>query len=167
MKATDIKDGASVTLLYSENVQGGNWGYLETTQDQSVTREAQTGMVWWDSNSEYATDPIKMKILEINSVKDPDKDEDPYTIDTPRGELTTAEQKSFIFSRPSSLHPEGVNAAFCDGHVQFLNQGIEPIIYAKLMAPDDNNVKVAGKKESMTQGGKSVLSGSISAEDLQ
>jgi prepilin-type N-terminal cleavage/methylation domain-containing protein/prepilin-type processing-associated H-X9-DG protein len=36
-------------------------------------------------------------------------------------------------SVPSSKHPGGVLAAFCDGHVQFVKDGISPWVYAQLL----------------------------------
>jgi prepilin-type processing-associated H-X9-DG protein len=39
-------------------------------------------------------------------------------------------------ARPSSFHTGGVNAAFCDGHVQFLDGQLDYKIYMQLMTPD-------------------------------
>lgn len=36
---------------------------------------------------------------------------------------------------PSSLHPGGVNAVYCDGHVGFLNADMDGGVYAKIMTP--------------------------------
>lgn len=36
---------------------------------------------------------------------------------------------------PSSLHPGGVNAAYCDGHVSFLNADINGRVYSSLLTP--------------------------------
>lgn len=37
--------------------------------------------------------------------------------------------------RPSSRHPGGVNATFCDGHQQFLHEEIDYLTYQHLMTP--------------------------------
>lgn len=41
------------------------------------------------------------------------------------------------YARPSSNHAHGVNAAYADGHVDFLSDAIEYRVYQQLMAPDD------------------------------
>lgn len=40
---------------------------------------------------------------------------------------------------PNSLHPGGVNMLYCDGHVQFLNEGLDHHSYIRLMSWDGNN----------------------------
>jgi prepilin-type N-terminal cleavage/methylation domain-containing protein/prepilin-type processing-associated H-X9-DG protein len=39
-------------------------------------------------------------------------------------------------SVPSSRHPGGVVATFCDGHTQFVGDGLSPWVYAQLMTSD-------------------------------
>jgi len=51
-------------------------------------------------------------------------------------------------SRPSSYHPGGVIASFCDGHQQFLKDSISPVVYHHLMTPDS---KVAGIQGSLSE----------------
>ena len=40
------------------------------------------------------------------------------------------------YARPASNHIGGVNAGFCDGHIQFIQQGIDYKVYQALMASD-------------------------------
>jgi len=44
-----------------------------------------------------------------------------------------------FFSQPSSNHPGGAVAAFCDGHTEFLKESLRASVYAQLMSWDDNN----------------------------
>ena len=37
------------------------------------------------------------------------------------------------YAYPNSAHSGGVNVAFCDGHVTFVRESVEPVIYAQLM----------------------------------
>ena len=53
------------------------------------------------------------------------------------------------YPRPSSYHPGGVIASFCDGHQQFLKDSISPVVYHHLMTPDSN---VAGIPGSLSEG---------------
>jgi len=41
-----------------------------------------------------------------------------------------------ILGLPSSTHPGGVMAAFCDGHVQFIRDNITSYVYAQLVTSD-------------------------------
>ena len=43
---------------------------------------------------------------------------------------------------PSSRHPGGIVAAFCDGHVKSLSDGLDPRVYCQLLTP--NSVSQAG-----------------------
>ena len=38
--------------------------------------------------------------------------------------------------RPSSMHPQNLNAAFCDGRVQSISQTLDRSVYARLFTPD-------------------------------
>jgi prepilin-type processing-associated H-X9-DG protein len=37
------------------------------------------------------------------------------------------------YAYPNSLHPGGVNVAFCGGQVEFIRENIDPVIYGQLM----------------------------------
>jgi prepilin-type processing-associated H-X9-DG protein len=39
------------------------------------------------------------------------------------------------FARPSGPHGSGFNAAFCDGHNEFIRDNIDYIVYQQLMTP--------------------------------
>jgi len=45
----------------------------------------------------------------------------------------------FFYSQPSSNHPGGAVAAFCDGHTEFLRDSLAPHVYAQLLSWDDAN----------------------------
>ena len=50
----------------------------------------------------------------------------------------------FDRARPSSNHVRGVNAAFCDGRVQFVRDAMEYKIYCALMTPNGANAVEPG-----------------------
>jgi prepilin-type processing-associated H-X9-DG protein len=79
------------------------------------TEEANVGMVWFREPDECSG---------INQCKD-----------------VGQRPQDIRYARPSSNHPGGVVATFCDGHVQFLSEKIDYSVYQQLMAPDD---KAAG-----------------------
>jgi prepilin-type processing-associated H-X9-DG protein/prepilin-type N-terminal cleavage/methylation domain-containing protein len=45
------------------------------------------------------------------------------------------------YGYPNSNHPGGVNVAFCDGHIVFIADSIEPRVYAQLMTSNRNKSK--------------------------
>jgi prepilin-type N-terminal cleavage/methylation domain-containing protein/prepilin-type processing-associated H-X9-DG protein len=49
---------------------------------------------------------------------------------------------------PSSNHAGGVVAAFCDGHVSFLKESIEPHVYAQLITSASVSGSVSGRAET-------------------
>ncbi|HET6879936.1 MAG TPA: DUF1559 domain-containing protein [Pirellulales bacterium] len=42
---------------------------------------------------------------------------------------------------PSSRHPGGVNVAFCDGHLRFLDQDVDGAVYAWLLTPQGSTIR--------------------------
>jgi prepilin-type N-terminal cleavage/methylation domain-containing protein/prepilin-type processing-associated H-X9-DG protein len=61
---------------------------------------------------------------------------------TPVEATTLAAMGVNASATPNSRHPGGVVAAFCDGHVKFMNDGLEPRVYCQLLTP--NSVSQAG-----------------------
>jgi prepilin-type N-terminal cleavage/methylation domain-containing protein/prepilin-type processing-associated H-X9-DG protein len=60
------------------------------------------------------------------------------------GPITGGPSTGF-FSQPSSNHPGGVVAAFCDGHTEFLKESLRPDVYAQLLSWDDASaIAIAG-----------------------
>ena len=61
---------------------------------------------------------------------------DPALTALPGPQGTTASKTNLDYARPSSNHPGGVNACFCDGHLQFISNSIDYEVYKQLMSPD-------------------------------
>ncbi len=110
-----VKDGIQFTLLFSENLQAGNWNanVPNTAPLSSEDCKRLTGMVFFDDDS------IGTGTRRINRGKS-----DP-------GPAATQE-----YSRPSSMHTGGVNVVFCDAHCQFLSDSISYDVYRQLMTVD-------------------------------
>ncbi|MEZ6068986.1 MAG: DUF1559 domain-containing protein [Pirellulales bacterium] len=105
-------DGASTTLMLSENVDCGNW---------TESAEAQVGFYWYAKKDESDAPLPPPEAVRINGLVGQ------------RAQATTPEEDSY-FARPSSFHPGGVVAVFCDGHTTFLNESIEYAVFAQLMS---------------------------------
>lgn len=110
-------DGQEYTLLFSENMQAGDW-----TSD----REPEVGFLWVVNL--LAGEPSPQPLIHgIN--EEPDG-----AID---GKLVNA--------RPSSLHPGGVNVAMADGSTQFVNDKIDYLAYVRMMTSAGQELKPAGE----------------------
>lgn len=119
-------DGATSTLLLSENVDSGNWG-------AAVRIEVEVGLLWWPSvelvdgrpQASPPRSPAGVDIAGINQAAG--------TIDQVHPEDTATRN---LFARPASMHPGGVVATFCDGHTTFLSEKTDYLVYCLLMTPD-------------------------------
>jgi len=147
-------DGSQNTLMLSENIQGTEWSrpYNNSIQeDTSLTPwQAEVGMVWWRITGSGITTPFapttNLGKIGINAGKDDGPqisqgDIAPTDLDpavSPNGwtSLTAAQAtEQLAYARPSSRHPGGVNATFCDGHTQFLNDTIDYRVFQQIMTP--------------------------------
>jgi len=114
VKIEDIPDGASNTILLSENMDAGlwhrdDWAIPGTTADFTNIRDRQAvlelGFVW-ENNAEYAPN---------------------FFPSSPSSRLP----------RPSSRHPGAVIAAFADGSARPINDNIDIMDWLKFVCPDD------------------------------
>ena len=127
-------DGLSSTLLFSENVDAGNWGATDRL-------ETELGMVWWPSvelegDRPRAVPPWPLYTdLAIAGLNEAVGMIDSFEPDHPDRQY---------FARPSSQHIGGVVATFCDGGVRFLSDRIDYLIYCLLMTPDGRRAVEAG-----------------------
>jgi len=129
----DIKDGASTTLLLSENVHkddgtDNNVQNSWLTSSYWNTSHAQTeqpfGMVWvYDRNNPSNPDP--------NSFQRFNKDQRPAANANEPYISTMA--RGVAFRRPASNHPEIFNVVFAGGNTRSINENIDYRIYQQLL----------------------------------
>jgi hypothetical protein len=138
MTLSRISDGLSRTLMLSENIQAGEYSSAtfftpppydspppsDGDSQAALYCDAQqlTGFVW-DFDPALASSPPSDERC-INGNKD-------FGPRAPAG--------TFYYSRPSSNHPSGVNAAMCDASVIWLREDIEYKVYQQLMTSDGAN----------------------------
>jgi prepilin-type N-terminal cleavage/methylation domain-containing protein/prepilin-type processing-associated H-X9-DG protein len=108
------KDGATNTLMLSENVQAEKWNSIGVSpkQDSDAAKRQKEFCLLWNTTNFWG--------VGIN------KDV--------QGQNMSGNELQY--ARPSSYHPGGVNAIFCDGSHRFVAETIEPIVYALIMTPD-------------------------------
>jgi prepilin-type processing-associated H-X9-DG protein len=147
-------DGASQTLLVSENLQAASWATDPLSASAAfhsdfVIRQS-TGFVWFITGNANNEGPPTRSVspsvapaclpqaMSINAMCRSVSGAatvkfDPTNLSRPTG---------LAFARPSANHAGGVNAVFCDGHLQFLSDQIGYHVYSQLMTPEHARVVV-------------------------
>ena len=127
-------DGASTTLLLSENLQAGKWFDFDANSLGFGIRIA-TG-----SNQPTAAEfvfnsgvPTLQTETTTFATPDPATRPDNWFINHNLGAVPGTSP------RPASNHAGGVNVMMCDGSVKFLNESIDKNIYAKLVTSNGVN----------------------------
>jgi hypothetical protein len=127
----DIKDGASVTILFSENIhrdppgspkQPGNTWLRPAAGATNL--EQWYGMVW-------VVDPQNPRSPHASLLERFNRDSRP---ESQRNQPYAA--SGTRFARPASNHPEVFNVAFCGGNVRTIRDAIDYAVYQQLMTPD-------------------------------
>jgi hypothetical protein len=113
-------DGASFTMMLSENLDSGLW----TDSD-----EAHVGFLWAPGDADGRHTP-DCPVLFINQ------------------ERATGDG-SLRFARPSSEHPGGIMMMYCDGRTKFIDQRLDYRIYCAQMTPDGQNAKHPGSDKPL------------------
>lgn len=115
-----ITDGASNTLLISENIRTG-YDPVSATSNWSSPSPFLTSF--------YIGDPCLNGNCSAGNV---DYNRSNSGMNAINAGISQPEGKSPF---ASSMHAGGVNAGYCDGHVQFLSENIDGKIYAALASP--------------------------------
>ncbi|MGL6196765.1 MAG: DUF1559 domain-containing protein [Thermoguttaceae bacterium] len=109
IKIDDIKNGASNTIMLTENLQANKWsGPFTSIPDVGAVGDL--GFVW---NHDWMKTPSATPNWLIN------RDKNTGTV----GSIESA--------RPSSNHAGVIIAAYADGHTEVIKEDIDPAIYAK------------------------------------
>ncbi|MCC7083443.1 MAG: DUF1559 domain-containing protein [Pirellulales bacterium] len=132
MSLDHIPDGASNTLMFSENIQAdryANANWLATASAQNPWPQAtvfeierSTGFVW---DPGITNNTLRNPAQKING----DKAAPP-----PSGTIGSLDDiQPYFYARPSSSHSSGVNIAMCGGETLFLREDINYVVYQQLM----------------------------------
>ncbi|TWT37038.1 Type II secretion system protein G precursor [Posidoniimonas corsicana] len=128
-------DGTSKTLMLSENIHALYWTYTPyanpTNNNSDVPDSKQHfGFVWHNAiaDDSNTVEFDETKTSRINGLTD----QLPPSVMNP---MAPSSEVSFRpgYGYPNSAHSGGVNVAFCDGHLIFLTENIDPKVYAQLM----------------------------------
>ena len=144
-------DGTSYTLMMSENLQAFNWA-LDPTDTTGTTQflsdfavRQGTGMVWYiTGNLNNSLIPLP-GMTNFNPLSIAINGQAKVVSGTPTTtyvSATATQPGGLAFARPSSNHPGGVNAFFCDGHGRFIAEDIGYNVYTQLMTPNQKAVAI-------------------------
>ena len=99
-----IEDGASQTIMLSENLNAGSWASsIITATSGTPVQQADVGIVWWSTASGF-----------------------PWVGDVPgQVSVNSPTTNPHYRPRPSSSHSGGVNAVFADGHSDFISDRVD------------------------------------------
>jgi prepilin-type N-terminal cleavage/methylation domain-containing protein/prepilin-type processing-associated H-X9-DG protein len=130
-------DGATNTLLVSENLNAVAWMTLSQSPLQGLElEEGLHGMVWTTQTEQWLADPELPKA------------DRQYAINSRRAravldaDIVTMNPDQWVsIARPSSNHSGGVNAVFCDSHAIFLKEDIDPWVYNQLMSVSNQQAR--------------------------
>jgi prepilin-type processing-associated H-X9-DG protein len=141
MSLGQIADGTSKTFMLAENIHAWWWchgladsnpnndnskipdvkhtfGFVwknVTTTGQPLAKERINGDLYYDPGASPAASPAPS----MKDFADPSNNYESY-------------------GYPNSTHPGGANIAFCDGHVVFIAETMEPLVYGQLMTSNRN-----------------------------
>ena len=114
-------DGTSKTMMLSENLNAVYYTYpvADYVSGGRMDAKHHFGFVWHNS---LGSSTLPTAICKINGGRNVD-------VVPP----TTLDEQSEALAYPSSNHPGGVNIAFCDGSVRYINEQMSSRVYAQLM----------------------------------
>jgi len=172
-RTSDLFDGATQTLLLSENMQAtwyceAGFGYNPLNNDLTAVKSSSPGvgrgkmmagpaataanLMYWINYDERDSDSTGILFTgNTHFINGHGATENESTGDLSAAYLAQKYpnmRPTFmrgLMARPSSGHTGGVNAVFADGHTQFLNEDIEYTIYQALMTPDTPNSSMTYK----------------------
>ncbi|MEX2168145.1 MAG: DUF1559 domain-containing protein [Pirellulales bacterium] len=142
-RLANIPDGTSKTMMLAENAQAWLWAY----DDPNIKDTKHVwGFVW--SNQPRAMERINGS--QSNTVA-------PLSSMAEYAQVSTGSGLNESYGWPSSLHPGGVNIAFCDGHVVFVPETVEPLVYGQLMTTNAKRSKLYDQNRSPQQAADRLL----------
>ncbi len=123
-----VRDGTTQTLMFSENISNGGW----------LPRNAASGGATADLGfgfqvlTEDGVPAVPLGAVGVETVA---------SNETKESRINSSLTATAAIARPSSLHPQVVNAVFCDGSAKTLNQTISDSVYARLISPNGNSFR--------------------------
>ena len=132
-------DGTSKTLMLSESLAALFWAYPGSDYTGTQDASFHFGFTWVQPDEVTAV-PAGGSQPRINGSREAPQYTD-FAGVTSQANTMMSSPPSMPAAQPgiaSSNHPGGVNVAFVDGRVIFLNDQIQPLVFAQLMTSNRN-----------------------------
>ncbi len=121
-------DGTTKTLMLSESLAALYWGYPSNEYGQTTDANFHFGMTWVQVGAIQSDTKLRINGAKATPTYS--------TLGEMKDWLTGSGGPNDLNPRPgiaSSNHSGGVNAAFVAGNVVFLNDQMDPVVFAQLM----------------------------------
>lgn len=138
VKTTDIDDGLSNTLLFSENLAAGAWDD-PVPRAYGHSKQLRTTFVWLYASDGNVNCPNPNPTTPTQAVNTAMRVDGEMKLNLNPASVTV------FTARPSAWHSGGANAVFADKHTAFLSSSLDYDVYQQLMTPH-------GKKSQMPCG---------------
>ena len=126
-------DGNSNTILFGENLQGGNWAWYPGASGQTVADCRQGGSLFGVLVAQAINLNPNAVPGKLTLGSGPTFSNAAVIAGRLNKNLIAARYKT---PRPSSNHGDLINFAFCAGNVRSLNMNVDPRVFARLVTPD-------------------------------
>ena len=139
----DMKDGQGNTALFSENLQAMPWhraGFIGASQLSEffnpntrmypINSRYVHGMVWHFQDDKHGLGPGVPGVNPLHKINGTVPGRDKFSLQM--DEQVIPPQS---LARPSSAHTGGVNMAFADGTVRFIQESIDYVVYQAYLTP--------------------------------
>jgi prepilin-type N-terminal cleavage/methylation domain-containing protein/prepilin-type processing-associated H-X9-DG protein len=136
-----ITDGASNTVMVSENVRAG-FDPATNSSWASPDVERQSFII-----SGHACDSFSCAAGMVNYARANDRSTIPYSLQAINSSLEQPEGEA---PWPSSYHHGGVNVVFCDGRAQFVSENISGEVYAAIVSPQGESLPAPLKQQPVS-----------------
>ena len=124
----EIDDGATETLLLSENLQATNWA---SRTDGGRIRQSDVGFVWWAKGIQTQDAGAAPSITDFDTFK--------TAVENGDASINSLSSSGRFAARPSSHHPLGANVVFADGHSDFISERVDYEVYRDQMIPSQTD----------------------------
>ncbi len=160
---SDIKDGANMTLLLSENVDkdeplsgtspavNSSWLRTSVFIPGSSFGEQPFGMVWvYDQISSSPYSPLNPAPGMQERINRDSRTQAQLNSTVPLAQYGMLSRGS-QFARPASEHPEIVIAVFAGGNTQSIRENIDYRVYQQLMTPNGASAQMVGNTPAQNE----------------
>jgi prepilin-type N-terminal cleavage/methylation domain-containing protein/prepilin-type processing-associated H-X9-DG protein len=156
-----IADGTSKTIMLSENMHAWYWsfgavldggGYVQN--DDPATNKVRDvkqlfGFVWKNPMS-TPMQPSQIERINGDRYFEQASPGPPTSMADFSGSKDWASMNYEQYAFPNSAHSGGVNVQFADGHLVFVGEALDPLVYAQLMTPNRNRSRLVDQTTPAT-----------------